>query len=351
MKSLLLIHQNKIEHYRVPIYNYLSDYLFDFGYKFQVLSENVEDTNPHSIGFTLHKVNMTTKDICAKIKFLKPDVIILFVNLKNKYLFPTLLISKLLKIKIIYWGHGLDLEDKKNKLKNFFYSLQHYWVDAIVLYAEHLKVYISKYNHPKTFVANNTLNTTIYNKVNLNSREILNKYNIKTKKNIIFLGRLQYYKRINDLISAFSKLNIDNVGLIIAGQDIDGVLDNISHKNIYRIDSVYGEDAIRLLSSCDIYCLPGAVGLSIVDAFYCGLPLVTEDVDHGPEIAYLKNGVNGFVVRKGDISALAKKLELLIQDEVLLERMSEAARETIKVEGHISKMANGFREALDYVSL
>ena len=34
--------------------------------------------------------------------------------------------------------------------------------------------------------------------------------------------------------------------------------------------------------ACDVYCIPGAIGLSIVDAQFCGLPVVTEDVDHGP---------------------------------------------------------------------
>ena len=39
---------------------------------------------------------------------------------------------------------------------------------------------------------------------------------------------------------------------------------------------------------------PEGVGLGILDSFVCGVPMITTACGiHGPEIAYLKNGVNG----------------------------------------------------------
>jgi glycosyltransferase involved in cell wall biosynthesis len=45
------------------------------------------------------------------------------------------------------------------------------------------------------------------------------------------------------------------------------------------------------------YLSPGAVGLHVLDAFCAGLPMITTaNARHGPEIAYLESGRNGFVV-------------------------------------------------------
>jgi glycosyltransferase involved in cell wall biosynthesis len=97
-----------------------------------------------------------------------------------------------------------------------------------------------------------------------------------------------------------------------------------------------------------VYCLPGAIGLSIVDAFYCGLPVVTENVVHGPEIMYLKDGVNGFITPVGDIPQLTAMLKMLLTDDVLRRRFSLAAKSEIMTNGHIDRMCEGFRDALNF---
>ena len=78
---------------------------------------------------------------------------------------------------------------------------------------------------------------------------------------------------------------------------------------------MYGDERFDLLSASDVYCLPGAVGLSIVDAFHCGLPFVTEDGDESAEIAYLKHGVNGFIVPRGDVKGAGGGPAALLDDD------------------------------------
>ena len=104
-----------------------------------------------------------------------------------------------------------------------------------------------------------------------------------------------------------------------------------------------------MLSSADVYCIPGALGLSIVDAFYCGLPIVTEDSDESPEIMYLKNGINGFIVPQGNIPLLAAKLQILLNDDDLRKQFSIEAKKEIHTNGHIDKMCQGFIDALNFV--
>ncbi|WP_341893195.1 glycosyltransferase, partial [Variovorax sp. YR752] len=58
-----------------------------------------------------------------------------------------------------------------------------------------------------------------------------------------------------------------------------------------------GIDKAAWFRAADCYLSPGAVGLHVLDAFCAGLPMITTDSAlHGPEIAYLASGRNGFIV-------------------------------------------------------
>ncbi len=180
--------------------------------------------------------------------------------------------------------------------------------------------------------------------------KVLTNYGITTKKNIICVGRMQKRKRIHHLIKAHAYMNRPDIGLILVGPDVEGILNDIEGKNIFKLGPLYGGRIFELLRSSDIYCLPGAVGLSIVDAFHCGLPFVTEDGDESAEIMYLKNGVNGFIVPKGDIAELANKIILLLDNDPLRKDFSDAASSEIRENGNIDKLCAGFRDAILFVN-
>ncbi|OPY72912.1 MAG: GDP-mannose-dependent alpha-(1-6)-phosphatidylinositol monomannoside mannosyltransferase [Syntrophorhabdus sp. PtaU1.Bin050] len=261
-----------------------------------------------------------------------------------------LLFIKLLKKKAIYWGHGTDLYGGSALwLKRFANDIEYSISDAIILYGEHLRKNLSPRHHNKIFIANNTLNFDEDHRGLFDKSACLSKYSIQTTKNIICMGRLQRRKRLESLFEAFRLLGRSDIGLIFVGPDSDGVLSSFNGDNIYKLGAIYGDEKLNLLSAADVFCLPGAVGLSIVDAFYCGLPLVTDDGDISPESMYLKDGINGYVVPKGDIRRLAMRLQMLLDDDVLRERFSRAAKKEISTNGHIETMCKGFLDALYFV--
>jgi GalNAc-alpha-(1->4)-GalNAc-alpha-(1->3)-diNAcBac-PP-undecaprenol alpha-1,4-N-acetyl-D-galactosaminyltransferase len=279
------------------------------------------------------------------------DVIIDYMELRHLYLFPTYLIAKwILGKKVIYWGQGRDLGDRESKLKNLAYAVELALSDAIILYAEHLKKYVPRRFHKKLFVANNTLCLNHSGlRAGVTRENVLSKYGIKTRKNIICMGRMQKRKRLENVVEALIHMKRADIGLILVGPDEDGVLDRTQGDNIYKLGPIYGEEKYDLLCSADAYCLPGAVGLSIIDAFHCGLPFVTEEGDESAEIMYLKHGVNGFVVPRGDVRQMAEKLQLLLDDDGLRERFSREAKREISTNGHIDMMCKGFSDALRFV--
>jgi glycosyltransferase involved in cell wall biosynthesis len=250
---------------------------------------------------------------------------------------------------MIYWGQGLNLANPKS-IRNVPYQIEHFLCDGIILYAEHLKKHVASRFHRKTFVANNTL-VMSYTGLPAEQRgAVLARNGISTRKNIICVGRLQKRKRLENLVAAHAHINRADIGLILVGPDSDGILDGLRGDNVYKLGPMYGTKKSDLLSAADIYCIPGAVGLSIVDAFHCGLPLVTEEGDESAEMMYLKDGRNGFIVPRGDIPALADKLLLLLDNEELRKRFSNEARREISENGHIDKLCEGFRDALLYAT-
>lgn len=351
MARVLLLHGSSIPHYRVPVYNYLSNYLKRHGFDLRVVSGAIQPGNPHAIEFQYTEMPLSVLSIARFIYSQRIDVIILFVDMRHLYLFPTYLIAKgMLRRKMVWWGQGRDLADRETRVKNLAYGTEHALCDSIILYAEHLKKYVAHRFHKKIFVANNTLCIN-YPGLPGEAREtVLVEYGIHTRRNIICMGRLQKRKRLEDLVAAHAHMNRSNIGLILVGPDTDGVLDKIRGDNIYKLGPIYGDKKFDLLSAADVCCIPGAVGLSIVDAFHCGLPLVTDNGDESAEIMYLKNGVNGFVVSRGNIQELAQKLLLLLDDDELRRRFSDAAKREIDENGHIEKLCAGFRNALFYAT-
>jgi glycosyltransferase involved in cell wall biosynthesis len=351
MTRVLLIHGGNIPHYRVPIYGYLSRYLKSYGLELLVTSSAIQKDNPHSIEFEYIEMPLSALNIGRLIYRKQIDVVIMFVDMRHPYLFPTYFITKaLLGRKMVWWGQGKDLAAPNARLKNLAYATEQTLCDSIILYAEHLKRYLPKRFHHKTFVANNTLCISYQGLPEERKQAVLDEYGIHTRKNIICLGRLQKRKRLEVLVAAHASMNRPDVGLILAGPDTDGVLKEVNGANVFKVGPIYGSKKFDLLSASDVYCLPGAVGLSIVDAFHCGLPLITEGTYESAEMMYLKDGENGFLVEPGNIQALANKLLLLLDNYYLRKKFSDAAKLEISTTGHIDKLCAGFRDALLYAT-
>jgi len=352
MTRILLIHAGRIPHYRVPIYSYLSKYLAEYGFELFVVSDDIQMDTQDKIEFQYKKTKLSVFKIAQIIHRQKIDIIIDYMELKHWYLFPTYIVAKgIMGRKIIYWGQGRDLLDADARLKNFAYAIEQAMCDAIILYGECLKEYVPDRFHRKLFYANNTLYLNYKGlPIGVTREMVLEEYGIKTKKNIICMGRMQKRKRVDRLYEAFVQMDTPDVGLILVGPDPEGVLTDINGINVYKTGSIYGDKRFDLLTAADVYCLPGAVGLSIVDAFYCGLPFITEDGDVSAEIMYLKDSVNGFIVPRDDTLALSEKLELLLYDDEIRQNFSKSAKEEISQNANIEKMCSGFRDALIYAS-
>ena len=67
----------------------------------------------------------------------------------------------------------------------------------------------------------------------------------------------------------------------------------------------------------------------LIEGMACGLPAVSFDYKCGPR-DIIRDGVDGLIARDGDISDLARKMLLVIEDEKLRRSMGQAAREVVR---------------------
>jgi glycosyltransferase involved in cell wall biosynthesis len=113
----------------------------------------------------------------------------------------------------------------------------------------------------------------------------------------------------------------------------------------------YGEEKNKVFAAADIFVLPtylDCMPLAILEAMQYSLPVVSTFEGAIPDI--VQDGVTGFLVAQKDANALAEKLELLINDRDLLQRMGRAGREKFENEFTLDAFELRMKEILDKVS-
>ncbi len=109
-------------------------------------------------------------------------------------------------------------------------------------------------------------------------------------------------------------------------------------------------DSASILAASDIFAMTSlweGLPRSLVEALATGLPSVCYDADGVRDI--LRDGANGFLVKRGDTAAMAERLSQLIRDRELRRKLSEGARATDLAEFDIDAMVRA-QERL-YLSL
>ncbi|WP_373007586.1 glycosyltransferase [Hyphomonas sp.] len=143
------------------------------------------------------------------------------------------------------------------------------------------------------------------------------------------LARLHEKKGLDTLLDAATK--IDGLYVWIAG---DGPLEAELKAHCKRLgldDRVrflgWRNDRGALLAACDVVAFPSRYepfGTVTVDAWAASRPLVAADAA-GPA-AYVKDGVNGLLIPKNDVDALADALRKVVTDKALAAQLVAGGR-------------------------
>jgi glycosyltransferase involved in cell wall biosynthesis len=166
--------------------------------------------------------------------------------------------------------------------------------------------------------------------------------NLSPNKELDFL--FSAAKLVREAVPQFSLLVIGN------GPQREHVEVIATHNRAIRfLGPRNGPEKALLLRMSDVFLLPGAVGLGILDSFAAGLPfLTTEGPSHGPEISYLRDGYNGLITAH-DPAAYAEAVIRVLQDSALSQRLRRGASECAQeytIEGMVENFRRGILECL-----
>lgn len=349
MKKIMLV-SNKVFHYRVSNYNYFARRFRDYGWEFIVRANELEKQNPYPLDFDFHEIPFRFRLYKNEIERITPDVVITFLHLKNTIIWPLTHWLRIKGIPVVYWNKGINLEVRNPGMRNNLFYYIHWLNDAIILYSKNEIKDIRPRQRHKIFVANNTIDFESFPDISQSREEIKEEFGIHFEKVVLFVGRMRTVKKVEHLIEVFNSLNESGVGCVIVGDSMDYNLHKlIKKRNILYLGEIhdpYNIQISKLFKMADIFCIPGDVGLGLNQAFYWGLPVVTEAGLQPPEIHYLTEGRNGFIVPENDINELKNRIALLLQNDRLRAELSHNAREDILREASIEKMFQGFLDCV-----
>jgi len=154
----------------------------------------------------------------------------------------------------------------------------------------------------------------------------------------LFVGRLVYYKGVDTLLAAMAR--VPDAKLIVAGDgplkpELMGMARELGVADRVRfLGRVSHEDKVALYSASDFLVLPAthrseAFGLVQVEAFACGLPVISTDIDSGVPFVN-QHGETGLVVKPADAEELAAAMKKLFADEPLRASLGRAARRRVE---------------------
>jgi glycosyltransferase involved in cell wall biosynthesis len=355
-RKVLLI-SNRVMHYRVPVYNYFHKRFRDSGYEFSVLTDRLSGDNQKPIEFGLQQLPFDFLKYRTVIRDLKPAAVILFLHMKDRIIWPLIHWLKVRRIPFAFWTKGGNWDDPDNRLKYCLFNYIHALSDGLILYSTACKDFIHPRFHSKVFVANNTLNFESFPRVAESKEEIKRELGIPFAKTVLFMGNMaadKGRKRVDHLIEIFRNLPREDVGLILAGPgispDLQRRLNPRNTRYFGNLQDPEDRQISRLCKMADLCAIPGHVGLGLNQAFYWGLPVITEEGHHPPEIAYLKPGRNGFIVPSGALAAFEERmLEVLDHDE-LRARLSRNAAVDIRQEASPEVMFQGFHQCVERIA-
>lgn len=266
----------------------------------------------------------------------------------------------------ILWGHWYSGSWVANAVRDMLMRK----ADGLLMYSdEEINKMVERgIDGGRIVVAPNTVH--VENPIDLSS---------EIKNRLLFIGRLEASsrrssKRADILLEVFSRLQgriSDSIGIDIVGEGSEkealkklaarlGILDKIifhGHVNDERVIRALFRNAIALVS-------PGHVGLSVLQSFAHGVPVVTgktikvgwqsqhvvnaltgQHVIIGPEYYNLKNGVNSLLFEtQVDMDG---KIELLCNDAQYRAELGRNAYQHYVEERSLSRMLAGFREAIE----
>lgn len=366
----VVIVQRRLTHYRAPLFELLRNILGDVGIRLDLLvgEVRVNEKLKNDTGTIPWAIHVPTRYYFGERLCWQPiqpwltgaDLVV--VTQENAMLANHFLILQRRKFKLAFWGHGANLQSNNpNGLKERFKRWTTNRVDWWFAYTQMSADLVTAAGFPGTriTVLNNAVDTS---ELALQRKSITAQETQALRESLgfgagpvgAFVGSLYADKRLDFLFMSAEAIRCvmpDFHFLIVGdGPERDEVQAWCAANPWARwVGARFDREKAAYLSVAQVMLNPGLVGLGILDAFVCGVPMVTTDCGiHSPEIAYLKNGING-VMTADDLDAYVAASVRLLRNAQSLDNLRAgcvASMRQYTMENMARRFANGIEAAL-----
>jgi glycosyltransferase involved in cell wall biosynthesis len=305
-KRKVLLIQNYIAHYNLPIFNLLA------------LNSEIDLTIAH-FGKSASNSLFNFKELILSGRkagpffFIKENILSIcdsydvVIAMGDIHFLPLMRLGKRKKrkFKLIFWGIGVSASYNNkfdhNKKWDFirFYFMK--GADALLFYSSYpVKKYIQNgFAKEKLFVANNTV-------------EIKKKSNLqKTYESILFIGTLYKEKGIYELLEAYAKAysksgDLPDLNIIGDGEEFENINNWIKSQSLSEKISLLGAiyddyELEKYFLSALASVSPNQAGLSVLKSMGSGVPFITRfDSITGGERFNIINNETGIIYQNSD---------------------------------------------------
>lgn len=275
--------------------------------------------------------------ILVGIKKTKPDIIISH----TRFFITSLMALATAKLKKIPWVHIEHGSDFVHLNSTFFRTIARFFdhtfgvmvlksASTIVAVSQASAAFIRKISGQDSIVIHRGFDRNYLTAFKPNTK-IQTEYADAVR--IAYIGRLIDGKGVIDLLRAVERIRQRNIHCFIVGDGpLRGDIESFIQENgLEQIVTITGylpfHEAMEIAAASDIVVNPSYTeGLPtvVIEAGLLGKAIVASDVGGTGEI--VTNGVNGFLFKPADVESLVSKLEMLIDDPELRNRMGIAAR-------------------------
>jgi len=235
---------------------------------------------------------------------------------------PAILVSKLYGKQILLNYHSGEAEDHLQRWPRSTRSMLKL-VDKIVVPSEYLVRVFAKFGYDAR---------AIFNIIDLDTF----KFRPRTTLRPLFLSNrnLEIHYGVDDLLRAFAYIQreIPDAVLTVVGDGSQrNALENLANELQLQHTTFTGrvehDEINRQYFASDVYLNASKIDnqpLSILEAFTCGLPVVTTNAGGIPDI--VTDEITGFLVPVGDYEGLAARALKLLTDARIAQTLTESAR-------------------------
>jgi glycosyltransferase involved in cell wall biosynthesis len=372
VKTVLMIEESLV-HYRLPFFQRLHEELRERQIALRVAysdpwRENGDHSHvaglPNEYGLKVRAYRgpggkLTFQPLAGEA--LRSDLVI--ISQENRFVLNHVLISasQLGLQQVAFCGHGRCLHG--NRFSEWYKRQTVNWVNWWFSYTKGTTEYLIANGVPAEKI------TTIFNSVDTNGlrreldsiseselADLRQRIGLSRSSRVaIFCGTLYEEKGVSFLIETAKRVRVQmpefHLILIGGGHPNNGAGMDLARNSrwLHYAGPCFGRDKARFLKLADVFLLPGAVGLAILDAFAASLPLITtENPFHGPEIEYLEHGKNGLITALS-VPEYAAAVGNLLQDSarmVSMRREAAGSGEKYTIERMVGNFCEGIERCL-----